>query len=216
MESLANYLTRCLMKNSIVEQEREEEYVYGFQLLIGKAINYTTLLILALIHSALIPGIIFMIVFFSMRGRTGGYHAKTPIRCYLGTIICYLLISQVVAPIIQGKMYAYIIIIIFSGITILIFTPINHPNLMLDSREIAICRKSSKHLYILLTGGIWIANMLHINQVYITYAIIGLGLDAILINIAKITGQEVKENEKNGINSIRENCGKRGRDEKRK
>ena len=83
MTSFANYLTKCLIANDIVEKEQEEEYIYGFQKLLGKILNYTTLVLLSLYNEVLVPGIIFMIVFFSLRERTGGYHAKTPLRCYL-------------------------------------------------------------------------------------------------------------------------------------
>lgn len=203
MNSLANYLTKYLIENNIVEAERKEEYVYGIQSLLGKVVNYTTLLLIAMWSEVLIPGIIFMIVFFSLRERTGGYHAKTPIWCYMGTIISFLLIIHIAVPLIQGNVFIYITITIVSGTVTFIFAPVNHPNLLLDSEEIDVCQQASRWLFILITGCIWIAYALHVKQICITYAIMGLGLDAALILIAKMIGQEVKGNEKK---SREENC----------
>lgn len=196
MNSLAVYLTRFLIENSIVEEEMEEEYIYGFQRLVGKVINYTTLVGLALYSKALIPGIIFMVVFFSLRGRTGGYHAKTSVQCYLGTVIIYLVMSQVVVPTILGKVYVYIVVTVISGVTILLFAPVNHPKLLLDVQEVKMCKKSSRWLFLLISGCIWTAYALHAKQICLAYAVMGLGLDAALILIAKMVGQEVKEAEK--------------------
>ena len=110
MYALAEYLTRCLISNSIVGKEQEEEYVYGFQILIGKLLSYITLILLSLYYGVLVPGLIFMGVFFSLRGRTGGYHAKTSLRCYLVTVASYLLVVQIGASALVEREYISIII----------------------------------------------------------------------------------------------------------
>ena len=116
MNTLSNYLTRCLISNNIVEKEQEEEYVYGFQIIFGKLLSYTTLILLSLYYEVLIPGLIFMGVFFSLRGRTGGYHARTSLRCYFATVVTYLVVVQVGAPVLEGREYVSIIIsMVFVG-----------------------------------------------------------------------------------------------------
>ena len=193
MNTLSNYLTRCLISNNIVEKEEEEEYVYGFQIIFGKLLSYTTLIFLSLYYEVLIPGLIFMGVFFSMRGRTGGYHARTSLRCYFATVVTYLVVVQVGAPVLVGREHVSIIISMVSVVIVFVFAPINHPNLMLDGQEIQVCRQSSRWLVSMVAGCIWIAYALPIRRICIVYAVMGLGLDALSILIAKITGQEVKE-----------------------
>lgn len=193
MYALAEYLTRCLISNSIVGKEQEEEYVYGFQILLGKLLSYITLILLSLYYGVLVPGLIFMGVFFSLRGRTGGYHAKTSLRCYLVTVVSYLLVVQIGASALVEREYISIIISIVSVITVFVFAPVNHPNLMLDGQEIQVCRQSSRWLVSMVTGCIWIAYALPIRRICIAYAVMGLGLDALTIFMAKIAGQEVKE-----------------------
>lgn len=60
MNSLANYLTKCLITNDLVEKEQEEEYIYGFEKLLGKVLNYTALVILSIYCKVFVPGIFFM------------------------------------------------------------------------------------------------------------------------------------------------------------
>lgn len=195
MNTLANYLTRCLIANDIVEKEQEEEYVYGFQKLLGKILNYTTLLLLSIHNKVLVPGMILMFVFFSLRERTGGYHAKTPLRCYLGTVVSYFLMIRILIPAIMGKHFTYTTIVVISILVVFIFAPVNHPNLLLDRQEIEVCRQSSRWLVLMVAGGIWIACVLQAKEICVAYAVVGLGLDAVLILMAKIAGQEVKDYE---------------------
>lgn len=195
MNTLANYLTRCLIANDIVEKEQEEEYVYGFQKLLGKVLNYTTLLLLSIHNKVLVPGMILMFVFFSLRERTGGYHAKTPLRCYLGTVASYFLLIRILIPAIMGKHFTYATIVVISILVVFIFAPVNHPNLLLDRQEIEVCRQSSRWLVLMVAGGIWIACVLQAKEICVAYAVVGLGLDAVLILMAKIAGQEVKDYE---------------------
>lgn len=195
MNTLANYLTRCLIANDIVEKEQEEEYVYGFQKLLGKVLNYTTLLLLSIHNKVLVPGMILMFVFFSLRERTGGYHAKTPLRCYLGTVVSYFLMIRILIPAIMGKHFTYTTIVVISILVVFIFAPVNHPNLLLDRQEIEVCRQSSRWLVLMVAGGIWIACVLQAKEICVAYAVVGLGLDAVLILMAKIAGQEVKDYE---------------------
>lgn len=209
MNTLAEYLTKSLIKNNIVGEEQREEYIYGFQLLLGKTLNYTTLLLVSLYFKVLVPGIVFMMVFLPLRGRTGGYHAKTSMWCYAATVVSYLVMIQVVAPVIQRRGYLYILIVVISVIVVFIFAPVNHPNLQLDRQEIQTCRQSSRWLVILITGCIWIAYAMQVKPICTTYAVMGLGMDAVLILMAKMTKQEVKESEevrKNGVNSAGEGC----------
>lgn len=195
MERLAEYLTRQLINSRIIEEEQEEEYIYGFERLLGKILNYTTLIIIAIYYDVLIPTVIFMVVFFSLRERTGGYHMKTPLRCYLGTVGSFLLIIGVAVPVIVGEVLVYHVIMITSMIVIFLFAPVNHPNLLLDEQEMERCQRSSRWLIILIAGCIGIGYVLQIKEIWITYAVMGAGLDAVLILVAKIMGQEVKKDE---------------------
>lgn len=192
MHNIAVYLTDCLIQNEIAPDSSREEYVYGLEVMIGKIANYSTLLLIAILSKTLVPSMFFMIVFFSLRGRTGGFHAKTPLQCYMGTIVIYLLIIYVMVPLIVGKIWIYAGILVLSWIIIWLFAPVNHPDLDLDNQEIEECKKSVKWLLLLITLCMAAAVILDIRTVCIAYGVVGVGMDTILICIAKILKQEVK------------------------
>lgn len=195
MNCLADYLTRQLINSKIIEEEQKEEYLYGFEKILGKVLNYTTMIIISIYYDVLVSGIIFMVVFFSLRERTGGYHMKTAFRCYLGTVGSFLLVIRVAVPVIIGKILVYSGIMITSIIVIFLFAPINHPNLMLSELEKEMCQRASRWLIILVAGCIGIGYVLQIKEIWITYAVMGAGLDAVMLLVAKIIGQEVKKDE---------------------
>lgn len=195
MHNIAVYLTDCLIQNEIAPDSRREEYVYGLEVMIGKIINYSTLLLIAIISGTLVPSIFFMITFFSLRGRTGGFHARTPLQCYIGTIIIYLLIIYVIAPLVEGKTWVYAGILVFSWLIIWMFAPVNHPDLDLDNQEIEECRKSARWLLLLITLCMAGAVALNVKAVCIAYWVVGIGMDTILVCIAKILRQEVRKDE---------------------
>lgn len=191
MNHLADYLTNYLLRHDIIKEESVEEYIYGFQMIIGKLFNCGTLLIMSACNRNLIPTMLFMLVLFGLRSRTGGYHAKTPTRCYVTTVICYMLIVNVIAPIVDSNRVFPIAILTFSSIVIFTFAPINHPNLELDEIEMKACRRSFRCIVLLLVGCMGIAYILSVKSIYITYSALGLGLDAVSICIAKLVKQEV-------------------------
>ena len=69
---LAERITEYFIRNGITTEEMREENIYGLEVLMGKIVNYTTLIVLSFWKHNTIPMICFMIVFFSLRGRTGG------------------------------------------------------------------------------------------------------------------------------------------------
>lgn len=55
MHNMACSLTDYLILNGFIEGDKSEEYIYGFEVIFGKILNYGTLLVLACINHNLIP-----------------------------------------------------------------------------------------------------------------------------------------------------------------
>ena len=191
MHNMACCLTDYLILNGLIEGEKSEEYIYGFEVIFGKILNYGTLLVLACINHNLIPTMFFMASFFSLRSRTGGYHAKKPLNCYLGTFIIYIFVTKAAAPLIMSSHYFLYGVVVISGILIFAFSPVNHPNLDLDEEEIRQCRNSSRWLTILISICVLFFVWLDMSPVFLSYIVAGMGMDAGLLLLAKIIKQEV-------------------------
>lgn len=196
MHQAAAKLTNYLIENEIAADDMREQHIYFYEVMFGKILNYSTLFLLALINKNLIETLLFMCVFFSLRAKTGGFHASSPLKCYLGTFIIYFITTCVVAPFLAKYPIYMTICSIFSVIVICIFAPVNHPNMDLDSMEIKYCRLAARKLSIILLFIILFFLYLNIFSVPLSYAVSGMGIDTGLILLAKTLHQEVKENER--------------------
>lgn len=195
VERMIRKVVHRMNHEHLIEDEKVEEYIYAYECITEKLITVGSILVLSLIRKDLFPTILFLLFFFALRKRTGGYHMKTFSRCYLGTISTYLLISYTSN---QSYRYMYEILIIvgISFIVILIFGTVNHPNMSLDNEELIQLKKSARMitgmevLVILFLVYIKADRML---TCYLSYAVI---LCASLMCIAKLTKQEVKSYER--------------------
>lgn len=197
MNRVANKVFDYMVLQEVNTEEMREEYVYSLEVLMGKLLSYGTLLLIAVLFNILVPAIVFMITFYPLRSRSGGYHSKTFLGCYLGTICIYILLILVVIPYITGKLTVLVIIMAVAAVAILLFSPVDHPNLLLSEVEKDTCRKSSIWLLFLIVICTGIAMVANINPIIASAAVAGIGMDAGLILIAKLCRQDVKETEKN-------------------
>lgn len=89
-------IVNLLLKNGLVSETEYENFVY---VLLGDAeslIVIVSILLLSIMLGQAMPTIGFLISFFALRNRTGGYHLDSFYKCYWGTMALYLLISGIV------------------------------------------------------------------------------------------------------------------------
>lgn len=205
MNYLACKFVDYLIVNQIMPLEKRKEHIYNFEVLFGKILNYGTLLLLSYIDHNILPNLLFMVTFFSLRGRTGGFHAKTPFICYLGTLFTYYAVSKVFTPFLMVNSYSMYGMAGISVIIIFLFAPINHPNLALDREEIRQCKKYARVLAVLVFIYICTSIWLSFDPVYSSYVTVGVGLDAGFMLLAKLFKQEVKEDEESDGKDVKGN-----------
>ena len=182
-----------LIGKGILDDYHTEEYVYALTLLVERTLTYSILLLVAVATDNLLPGCIYISCFILLRKGTGGFHARHYINCLIGTNIIFLAALEIFAPLTERSMGTAIVLLLLSGITILFFSPVNHPNLILDQNEMQEHRLWIRmilgiemffYMFGLLTQAWW--------KQYILTAIITC---AVLILIAKLLRQEVKTDE---------------------
>lgn len=191
MYHVASAITKSLIENGIASEDREEEYLYGVEVMLEKVISYGSLLLLGIFLEQFIPTVLYISFFIVLRERTGGYHVASYARCYAITITIYIICSKVVVPIFiidNSIMFTFMGI---SVIAIILLAPINHPNLNLNLDEIIRCKKELRWILFLEVASILFAFYFRINLVYIAFSVMGIVVCATLLTIAKITKQEV-------------------------
>lgn len=81
IRKLSALISSRFIKNNIISENAKEVYQYGIEITISSFIGFTITCIIGLLLHAFIQTMIFYITFVLLRSMTGGYHAKTYLKC---------------------------------------------------------------------------------------------------------------------------------------
>ena len=179
MNKLVQGIAVKLIEKNFLDINRKDEYIYVIETSLEKFLSYTFILAIAVLTGSLLQSIIFLVLFINIRGKTGGFHMNTYVKCLVSTIVLYLLLSSVVIPVLFNYYTASYFIFCYSILCIIFIATINHPNMNMSEREFVHWQFISV-LYITLP-----------RNDYILYAMSADILCAILMIVAKIKKQEV-------------------------
>lgn len=96
MEGLSSYLVQCLIHNQIIQEDQEEIYLYGFQLILNSLLTMVWLLFWGCLLGKLGLTIVATICLVHLRQYAGGYHADTYLKCFLISNLSFFMIYQAV------------------------------------------------------------------------------------------------------------------------
>lgn len=122
-------ITAFLIEQKIISDEDREVYEYGFELLLADLFNFSVILLIGGIAHQLWPTALYILIFVGLRSVCGGYHAKTHLRCHIGTIgvyILFLLLLSTQAVVENGLLLLWGDFI--AAIPVILFAPIPHAN----------------------------------------------------------------------------------------
>ncbi len=83
IDKLSTLISSEFVKHNIISEDAKDIYKYGVEITISSIIGFTITVIIGLLFNAMIQTMIFYIIFISLRSITGGYHAKTYLKCNL-------------------------------------------------------------------------------------------------------------------------------------
>jgi accessory gene regulator B len=191
VHKIAVRISESLINNGMSNRDNVEYYIYGIEVFIEKITFYLIVLSLALYFRLFFPSILFLVFFIALRGRTGGYHAKHYINCLIGSTLLFLICCKVFAPFLSNNTLIMYLLCAIASVIILIFAPVNHPNVNMDSEELSSYRIRARVVLGLELIFIITLSILRIKSVYIIFPSMGIIMCAVLLMIAKIIKQEV-------------------------
>jgi accessory gene regulator B len=188
VKKLSNRITSYLIRKNIIEAVDAEIYQYGMKHII---INMTTLLIVSLLATVLhtwVATIFFFVGFMPIRLIAGGYHAKTPFRCNMLSLVIYSFNIIIVYSIYE---YMTELITISTGVIIILiifaFAPVDHKNRTLEVEEYQLAKKKSRITGLVITGGCILFGLLYEpDTIFITGTLMGSLTASISLIIGKI------------------------------
>ena len=84
---ISEQITEKLLKENIISTDNRALYCYGIRNGLIMMMNLVTVVIIGIILNQVISGIVFMSLYMPLRTFAGGYHARTPERCYVFSVI---------------------------------------------------------------------------------------------------------------------------------
>ena len=125
---VAQKATDRLLKNVEHINYEREVYIYGFELIISTLVCWIAILINAFLLSEILSGIIFIIVFSSLRTYAGGYHANKYGKCFVISNLFFFLLLIIKRISVEVNIYAWYVILLIAGIYIFKKAPIINKN----------------------------------------------------------------------------------------
>ena len=136
METISLCLTKKCLDRNIITPDKADICKIGIELIVADIINFSIILAIGALTKSLMNSCIYLLLFWSVRRFSGGFHAKTYAVCRavtIGIFLTILLIDKIVC----GNLLLYSIVFnITSFITMLLFAPVRHPNKELTDKEI--------------------------------------------------------------------------------
>lgn len=119
-----------------------ELYEYAIYILLSSAFHIATVIVLGLVFNLLTESLVFYLSFIAIRKFGGGYHAKTPVGCYMFSIILYIVSLELIGFICESQYWVIITIILelFSLACIFAISPLDSNKHPLNLREKRVYR----------------------------------------------------------------------------
>ena len=135
-EKIAN----ALLDNKIIDSDNYDICRYGINQCITTLFNFVTTLIISLIYGMVLEAIIFTIAYIPIRVYAGGYHAKTPVGCWMFSVVILALVLLVMKGI-NFSLLVSVLLLIASGSLVCILSPVEDANKPLDEIEMKVYKK---------------------------------------------------------------------------
>lgn len=128
-------------------QELQELYRYGYQLLALQAGNLAVAIAIGLVFSCLMEIILFLIAYIPLRSYAGGYHADGPVQCGIISAALELAVAVILQiPITAGLLHTLLLVTALCEIIIYVTVPVAAKNKPLTDSQIISFRKKARSI----------------------------------------------------------------------
>lgn len=184
-----------LYKKKIIDDEHLPVCEFGFELITATIVGFLLIVIVGLLFRELPAAILFYFIFVGVRYFTGGYHAASHFKCKLTLLGCGISFLTMLKFFMKKyTLLIHISLLIFYFISVLMFSPVEHPNAPLSAETKKRNRKTSIIMAIILICTI-LPGYKYFLKISIIFAVT-LFIIALLIITPKIKERRDKHYEK--------------------
>ena len=190
IENIATRMVRKMQKEKLLDSQMEEHNVYAMITLLEKWLTLITIIILALVLGILVPTVLFLLFFFSLRKRTGGYHASKFWICYIESNILYLGVAFLCQVLAENEKVMYGLLALAASIIGYIGT-VNHPNMDMNEKEVQESKFMARCILLIELMLILALTYLKADKTVLSFMSAAIILCAVLLCFAKAIHQEI-------------------------
>lgn len=165
---ISDSIVAWLIDKQVIDEEERELYKYATFNCIFTLLPFLTIIPFCLMTGTIINGIVVVMTFLTLRKYTGGYHAKTPMKCWLYSSL--LMIGLIYGTTIIENNSIITIFVLIAVCSIWIFSPIDSDNRKLDVSERKTYRTHSRCVSLVLFLFYVVLSILSKNALAIMFA----------------------------------------------
>lgn len=139
-DKIAEKMSDNIVKSGFAQNDDKELYLFGIQQGLVLLLNIGTTVTIGLVSGTLWELTFFTAALIALRSYSGGYHAKTPQKCYIVSTLVMVVAALLIKFVVLHTL-VYTGILILAGIFIIVFSPIDSENNPLDEQEKKVYRK---------------------------------------------------------------------------
>lgn len=134
---LSTLISDQFVKHNIIPNDAKDVYTYGVEITISSIIGFLITLVIGLLFDSLINAMIFYVIFISLRSMTGGYHAKTYLKCnfIFTTIVLFVIVFSKAAYEIQISIALLTFLFLPAETIIIWLAPVENINKPIEKKK---------------------------------------------------------------------------------
>lgn len=180
----AHTLTRLCQQKGYITEDQMPWLQYTIEKRLSTLLIWIPLFLNGIYLVSPIVSFSFISSFLYLRKRTNGFHAKTLLGCFWGSIISETFFLGILFK--RMQLWMAVLFLVTSSVIIFFFAPFNHPLMCFSSEEIKACAKSSRKRLFVLIVVVIIGYILNYKE--LSHSIIlGITMTATMLVSAKIT-----------------------------
>ncbi|MEE0021982.1 accessory gene regulator B family protein [Ruminococcus sp.] len=142
LQKLSEKFGERLIRAGVITEEECPVYTYGFFQFVSMLINLVTTLVLGIMFHRIVSCILLNGFYCGIRIYAGGYHASTPLRCYMATVFMQILLLSILKWAAVPMLVA-VSLLLLSAVVIVIFAPLGAKYDPLDALEKRVYRRKT-------------------------------------------------------------------------
>ena len=124
---LAGKIVNNLVHSGVIKEEDAEIYIYGINQILTSVLSVSSALIIGLIFGVFPEIAVFMAAYIPLRSFAGGYHAKTPLSCYVFSVIMLIVVS-IGLKYLHLADWVYYAVLVAATLVVLVLSPVEDRN----------------------------------------------------------------------------------------